>query len=201
MNAPLSPAGSGPLGPFPAAAFGALGLRAGRVATVVAEAVRRARGAREDESPRVIVVGDELGRALQRAGLSVVSVSPKPRFRKRGPPQIAARIEALPLADECADAVVAVGLPAGAPAALLALARVVRDGGLIAVATGTSGLVRRPVPPEQLAAALVHAGLADIEERVVGQTLLGFGRVRKWGRIAAAAPEEIPPTDEVVAAD
>ena len=176
---------------------GALGLGAGPVATALASALARSAGrsrtgdAASVHGARVIVIGDDLGRAVARTGLSVIAVSPSPKRRKKGPPQVAARPEAMPFADECADAVFAAGVPPGGAEGLRALGRLVRDGGLVGVATTGSVLVRRVSPPEVLAAAFVHAALVDVEQHQVGSMLLSLGRVRYFGRASVAVHSEI----------
>jgi ubiquinone/menaquinone biosynthesis C-methylase UbiE len=112
--------------------------------------------------------------------MPVIAASPSPRRRKKAPPQIAARADALPFADGSLDAVLAAGIPAEGLEALHELARVVRDGGVVALATATSALVRKVAAPETLAAAFVHAALVDIEQKPAGSLLLTWGRVRHF---------------------
>jgi SAM-dependent methyltransferase len=164
---------------LPAASIGgALGLGVGRVAEAMAAEVARRIG----RPSRVVAVGEPLARALAQRGLPVVAVVDAPRRRKKGPPQVVARPEALPFADGIFDAMCAAGLPgaAGGPPRLGELARVVRDGGVLAVASAASALVRKVAPPEVVAAALIHARAVDIEQRLVGSTLLTSGLVRAF---------------------
>ena len=180
---------------------GALGIGAGPVATALAAAL----GATGDKRPAtlaaggenlpaaislVIVMGDDLGRALAKTGLPVIAVSPRPRRRKKGPPQIAARPEQLPFPDGCADAVFAAGLVPGGAAGLRALARLCRDGGTIGIATTGSALVRKVSPPEVLAADFMHAALVDVEQKQVGSMLLSIARVRHF-EIPRARPDQV----------
>jgi hypothetical protein len=133
---------------------------------------------------RVLAVGEPLARALAQLGLPVVGVVDAPRRRKRAPPRVVARADALPFADRAFDALCAAGLPGGGDEAaprLAALSRVVRDGGVLALATAASALVRKIAPPEVVAAALVHARAVDVEQRLVGSTLLSTARARSFG--------------------
>jgi len=134
-----------------------------------------------DGKPRVLAVGEPLAKALAQSGFNVIAVSPSPKKRKRAPPTLAASSARLPLADGAVDAVCAAGMPLEGVAALAEFARVVRDGGVVAVATAASALVRKVAPPEVVAACLIHARLIDIEQKQVGATLLSTARVRRWG--------------------
>ena len=162
---------------------GPLGLKNGRVAAALATVLKR----RGDEPGRVVAVGDELGRALGRVGLDVVCVSEVERKKKKGIEQVVAQLGALPFGDESVMAVFVAGaLPAGI-AALTEFARVVHEGGMVAVATPGPTLGRKIEPPEVLAAQLLHAALADIEQFDVGTTRVSAGTVRRWGRPVAQA--------------
>jgi SAM-dependent methyltransferase len=157
---------------------GALGLGVGRVAEAMAGELERRIG----RPARVLAVGEPLARALAQLGLPVVGVVEAPRRRKRAPPRVVARTDALPFADCVFDALCAAGMPArsdGAPA-LAPLLRVVRDGGVVALATAASALVRKVAPPEVVAATLVHARTVDVEQRLVGSTLLSTARARAF---------------------
>ena len=110
------------------------------------------------------------------------AVWPEARKHRKGMLQITARPEQLPFADESADGVFAAGMPRAGVPALVEFARLVRDGGLVGVATASAGLGRKVLSPEVLAAAFLHAALADIEQRAVGSTLVTTGRVRRWDR-------------------
>jgi hypothetical protein len=156
---------------------GALGLRAGKVAKVMADELRRAIG----REGRVLAIGDSLGKALAADGLRVISVAPSARRRKKGPAIVVAKSDRLPFADRSLDAVCAAGMPEDGPTALRELARVVRDGGFIALATVASALVRRVAPPEVVAASMLHAMVRDVEQKLVGSTLVTCARVRDWG--------------------
>ncbi len=156
---------------------GALGLGTGRVARAMAAELARAVGA----SPRVVAVGEPLGKALAQLGARVIAVAPSPRRKKRAPPTVAASVARLPLAAGAVDAVCAAGMPVEGVAALAEFARVVRPGGVVSVATAASALVRRVAPPEVMAACLMHALLVDVEQKQVGATLLTSGRVRRRG--------------------
>jgi hypothetical protein len=92
---------------------------------------------------------------------------------------VIARPESLPFGDGEVDAVCAAGLPSDPVAALAEFRRVVRDGGLVALATAGSALMRRSSPPEELAASFVHARLIDVEQRQAGSVLVSSGRVRR----------------------
>lgn len=158
----------------------ALGLSAGRAGQALAAVLRRV----IVEPRRVIAVGDELGRALSRAGLDVVVVTPTPRKRRRkkDPLEVRGRPDALPLAAASVDAVFASGVVVAGAGLLGELARVVRSGGIIAVATPGSALVRKVTPPEVIAASFVHAALVDVEQQPLGSLVL------TWGRVAAVRP-------------
>jgi SAM-dependent methyltransferase len=131
---------------------------------------------------RVIAVGDELGRALGRVGLDVLCVAETERKKRKNLAQLVAPLEALPFEDASMAAVLVAGALAEPIAALMEFSRVVRDGGLVAVATPAATLGRRPAPPESLAAQLLHAALADVEQYDVGTTRISAGTVRRWGR-------------------
>ncbi|MSP59836.1 MAG: methyltransferase domain-containing protein [Myxococcales bacterium] len=154
---------------------GALGLGVSRIARAMADDVRL-----EVAGPaRVIAVGDRLARALAKAGVPVIAlVAKKGRRRKKGPPQVVASLSSLPFSDGSVDALCASGLPVEGSAALREFARVVRDGGLITVATAANALVRKVAPPEVMAARMLHALLVDIEQQQVGSTLLTSAHVR-----------------------
>jgi hypothetical protein len=157
---------------------GALGLGVSRAAEALAGALRPGGAA----TGPVLVLGDDLARALRGLGVPALAVLPAPRRRRRkAAPRLVASPTALPFADGALDGALAAGMPEEGTAALRELARVVRDGGLVALATASSALVRKVAPPETLAASFMHASLIDIEQRTVGATLLTLGRVRRFG--------------------
>lgn len=159
---------------------GALGLGVGRVAEAMVTEIARRIG----RAARVVAVGEPLARALAQRGLVVVAVVDAPRRRKKAPPQVVAHPEALPFRDGTFDALCAAGLPGGAegPPRLGELARVVRDGGVVAIASAASALVRKVAPAEVVAAALIHARAVDIEQQLIGSTLLTSGIARAFPR-------------------
>lgn len=78
------------------------------------------------------------------------------------------------------DALCAAGVPLDPGGALREWARVVRPGGLVAVATAASTLVRKVEPPEALAAHILHALLVDIEQSEVGSMLITTARIPRF---------------------
>jgi hypothetical protein len=170
---------------------GALGLGTGRVAGALAEMLREratevgeiggtgAGGAGTTDGTRelgrVLVLGEDLARALVKRGV-VVLAHPWPRGRRSSGSTLS-----LPLEDASMAAVCAAGMPSGEHGSLGELRRVVRDGGMVAVATAGSGLRRSSATAEAIAAAFVHAALVDVEQRKVGSLLVSSGRVRRFG--------------------
>ena len=149
----------------------------GRFAPAMAAALRRA----VPDAKRVIAIGDGLGRALEKAGLPVLAVSPKPRRRRKPVAQVAGEPGRLPLADGCADAAFASAVPAPAEriAALREVCRVVRNGGVLGI--GIAGRWWRASSAEALSAALLHAGVVEIEQSRVAGGLLTLGSARHFG--------------------
>ena len=154
---------------------GALGFGVGRVAEVLAQRLRRA----GDVQGPIVALEEGLARALSRLGLDVVAVLPAPRRRRgRGPTVVAALAHELPFDDGSVAALVAVAVPPATLASALAEgARVVRAGGVVALASSGAGLVRQPPPPEVYGGAFLHAALVDIEQQLVGRSLLTYAAV------------------------
>lgn len=136
----------------------------------VAEALATARGG------RVIVIDEvRLARALRERGFDVVAVASRlrPLARSAGA-RVCSSPSALPLADGCAGAVVALGIGGAEPwrPAIEALSRIVREGGVVV-------LVDRAEPTE-LSRRVLCGGLAGIEQRTAGRSCVTSGVVRRW---------------------
>ncbi|HUH03853.1 MAG TPA: methyltransferase domain-containing protein [Kofleriaceae bacterium] len=136
------------------------------------QAISEALGATDG---RVVVIDwPRAGKALADSGLEVVQVSGKPRSLRR---HTGARLYAdgtrLPLADGCAAAVVAgaVSTRADREDVLGEYQRVVRDGGSIV-------LIDRQ-PATELTRFALCGGLAEIEQRHAGRTVVTSGQVIK----------------------
>lgn len=158
----------------------ALGLGAGRVARVVMSLL----GGGAPRAP-VLVLGEEVARALHHAGVSVLVVAgTRPGRAARGLPLVAvAAPNQLPLAQaEVAGAVIARLDGAALGEVLGECARVVAEGGPVVVASPIGGLLRKPPAPEALCGALLHARLVDLEQREAGATRITLGRVRHAAR-------------------
>ena len=132
----------------------------GAVLTQLLEGLRFAGGQGQLFSLRVVALDPRLVRPLRAAGCQVVLEDPQASERPSGE-----RFDALCLRP--------LRLPSGDE--LQAYARRVREGGLVVVcsAAGRSGGARR----WQLAAAFLHAGLADVVQRVVGRYVVTAGQV------------------------
>lgn len=119
----------------------------------------------------VVVVGDvKLAKVLRQEGVATVVVAAKP---PRGlPDALAGGLDAVPLPDRQAAAVVGVG-GAGHPAALAEWCRIVRDGGAVV-------LVDKAEPADVTRLALC-AGLTEIEQRAAGRGVVTSGLVAALG--------------------
>ncbi len=148
---------------------GVLGWGAGRVARRIAALLQRI------DAP-VLVVGDSLGRELNRLGLHVVLLTE--RRRRRPLPQVIGHVTRLPFASGSFGGLVLNELPQEGLGALTECARVVREAGPFVVATESAALVRRVAPPQAVAAWLLHARLVSIEQSYLGTTLLSTAQVR-----------------------
>lgn len=142
-----------------------LRLQAGGLGAVLAQllqGLRFAGGQGQLFSLRVLALDPRLVRPLRAAGCQVVLEDRQPPV-PAGPP--GERFDALCLRP--------LQLPSGDE--LRAYGRRVREGGLVVVCTaaGRSGGARR----WQLAAAFLHAGLADVVQRVVGRYVVTAGQV------------------------
>ena len=141
-----------------------------QIAEVVASALRAA-----EIDGRVAVLDEpRLARAVRDRGRDVVVIGAKLRGLKRtGGIRICGTGQALPLADESVGALVTVGLGEleAWEAQLSRFIDAVTDGGLIVC-------VDRAVPHEMSRRALC-GGLAEIEQRQAGRTIVTSGRVRK----------------------
>jgi ubiquinone/menaquinone biosynthesis C-methylase UbiE len=137
----------------------ALGVGAARGAKALARSV-------PGEKRRVVALGEAVAKALEQLGHEAVR----------------ARMERgrLALDDSTADALCVSGLPdpSVAPQVLKELARVVRDGGSVLVAT-PAGIVGRGPERHVLTALFMHAGLVDIGQQLVRGTAITSGRVRR----------------------
>ncbi len=139
----------------------ALGFGSGWGSKALARAVSEGK-----RKAKVAALSEPVARALEQAGHEALRAT-----LENG---------RLSLEDACTDALCASGLPPPEVAAqvLSECARVVRDGGRVLVAT-TAGLARRG-PDRQLVAALfAHAGLVDLEQRMIRGTVITSGRVRR----------------------
>lgn len=142
-----------------------LRLQAGGLGAVLAQllqGLRFAGGQGQLFSLRVVALDPRLLRPLRAAGCQVVLEDPQLPPRELPPGE---RFDALCLRP--------LRLPSGDE--LRAYARRVREGGLVVVcsAAGRSGGARR----WQLAASFLHAGLADVVQRVVGRYVVTAGQV------------------------
>jgi hypothetical protein len=138
----------------------ALGVGSGWGAKALARALPPSSGS----GPlRVAALSEAIARAIEAAGHHALRAAP--------------RDGRLALDDGAADALCVSGLPED-PAALRECARVVHDGGRVLVAT-PAGLARRGPARQLVAALLLHAGLADLEQRVARGIVITSGSVRR----------------------
>jgi len=122
----------------------------------------------------IVVVGQpRLGRALAERGHQVVVMSAKPRsLRRVAGERVYASAAALPVAEGAVAALVAVGDSGGDGVALVGeWSRAVRGGGLVI-------LVDR-APAVELSRRALCGGLAEIQQREAGRTVVTSGVVIK----------------------
>lgn len=155
---------------------GLFGLGSKRVARLLAEKLEQTIG----RPKRVLAVGDGLGRALSAAGLPVMSIGRPGGRRRQGMLQMASSLTSLPLEAGSLDAVCMVGIPSEGLPALRECARVVRQGGLLAMIAASPALMQRSSSRETMAAIMLHASLVEIEQRQLGSTWITLGRVHLW---------------------
>lgn len=159
----------------------ALGLGAGRVARVVLSLF----GGAAPRGP-LLVLGDEVARALYHAGIEVLLVAgARPGRAARGLPLVETQSPAaLPLEDATLGGAVIARLDdaTGLGEVLAECARVVVDRAPVVVASPVGSLLRKPPAPEALCGALLHARLVDLEQCEAGSTRITIGRVRRAAR-------------------
>lgn len=115
-----------------------------------------------------------LGRALAESGFGVIQIANKAKSLKRvSGDRLCGMLDTLPLADAHLAAVIApgIGLRDDWDAVMAEWSRVVRDGGAIV-------LIDR-APAAELTRRALCSGLAEIEQRQVGRTIVTSGLVRK----------------------
>ena len=143
------------------------------------QALERARPSTTSAGPRLLVLGEDLGRAVARRAPPGTELA----IESRGGNGDGARVEGVGgAAGRMAepDAVLGTITRADGLAALVAgWSRRARDGGLVALASPAAALLSRPVSAEALTQAFVHGGLVDIEQRVAGRIRVTLGRVRR----------------------
>ena len=144
----------------------ALGVGSARGARALARAVGNGAKPNDDGKLTVVALGDAVARALEQAGHTAL----RARF-ERG---------RLSLDDGAADALCTSGLPdlSVAPQLIKECARVVRNGGMVIVATA-AGIVGRGPERHVLTAMFMHAGLVGITQQLSRGTALTSGRVRR----------------------
>lgn len=139
----------------------------GTALTQLFEGLRFAGGQGQLFSPRVVALDPRLVRPLRAAGCQVQLEEQKPGA---APPD-GARAEYV-------DALCLRPQRSVSPEELLGLSGRVREGGLVVVCAplGRTGTARHP-QRSQLAAALLHAGLMDVVQRVAGAYVVTAGQV------------------------
>lgn len=145
----------------------------GKALTQLMDGLRFADGQGQLWPLRVLALDARLRRPLRAAGCSVVvDEAPYPAER-------------MPTGPELADALCALATTNELIPLVREYARRVRLGGLIVLCS------RPAFPPRPLlAAALLHAGLAEIVQVPAGRVVLSAGRVRHWPEPLAPLPAE-----------
>lgn len=141
----------------------------------VSAIVKALESAGTERGPIAVLGRTRIGRALAERGYSVVFMAEKPKpLRRVNGMRIRGRLDALPVAEHCLAALIAEGVGQRDD-----WSRVLGEWSR-AVATGGAIVLVDRAPPAELTRRALCSGLAEIEQRQVGRTMVTSGLVTAY---------------------